>query len=595
MYVRCDGDCGCLPSTVISRASWVDTSAALVYDYDTIIGRASRRIFFLSLSCLGLPPLSLLDPPSSSRPDADPTSSSPTPRRLPTACAMQPGPTSPEETPAPEVPEEDAAHPDDAAVAEDAEPAEAAAPEAEEEEEEERKETRSARGRKRRRRGGAPGASASAAAAPPPAPAGPRGLVMVKRDLLARCMTCPLCRRLLRDATTISECLHTCEPPSPSHHFSLLYAFLLPNFLGFVIFRADHSLQDVRSKLFPFKRKKIKAEEVPSPTSLPTKRKERSISSLVVNTPKVKPTGLTGRRTRAVARKAAAAAAAAAALRGLGPIIEDPVKKEIDSCDSHSQTSSLPANSSKAAQTRRQIPSNAEASNHSSNKDTEGDSKESGDKAELWQPLNCLVEAANRTKSFRSSSQNPVVKGEQFNGSPSSTYASKTKARENLQKSKIEDDKKDVPMPPVLPKRRGQGSVRRRREVQPPADSKPAAAAAQNEKKFSSIWFSLVASFNQQGDPPLPQIPSHYLRIKDGNVPASSIQKYLMQKLSLPSESEVEIKCCEQAVNPMQPLRNLVELWLKGRATQATQTMTGSSAKEFVMVLTYGRPKASVL
>jgi len=76
-----------------------------------------------------------------------------------------------------------------------------------------------------------------------------------------------------------------------------------------MIFRADHSLQDVRSKLFPFKRKKINVEEVPSSISPPTKIKERSISSLVVDTPKVKPTGLTGRRTRAVARKAAAAAA----------------------------------------------------------------------------------------------------------------------------------------------------------------------------------------------------------------------------------------------------------------------------------------------
>ena len=146
-----------------------------------------------------------------------------------------------------------------------------------------------------------------------------------------------------------------------------------------------------------------------------------------------------------------------------------------------------------------QIPSNAEASNQSSNKDTESDSKELADKAELWQPLNCLVEAANRTKSFRSSSQNSVVKGDQLNGSPSSTYASKTKARENLQKSKIEDDKKDVPVTPVLPKRRGQGPTRRRRrrEVQAPADAKPDAAAAQNEKKFSSIWFSLIASFDQ--------------------------------------------------------------------------------------------------
>ncbi|OEL26172.1 E3 ubiquitin protein ligase DRIP2 [Dichanthelium oligosanthes] len=419
---------------------------------------------------------------------------------------------------------------------------------------------------------------------------------MVKRDLLASCMTCPLCRRLLRDATTISECLHTFCRKCIYQKFNDEEVECCPVCkidLGCTPtekLRADHSLQDVRSKLFPFKRKKIKAEEVPSPISLPTKRKERSISSLVVNTPKVKPTGLTGRRTRAVARKAAAAA-----LRGLGPVIEDPVKKEIDSCDSHSHNSSLPANSSKALQTRRQIPSNAEASNHSSNKDTEGDSKELADKAELWQPLNCLVEAANRTKSYRSSSQNPVVKGEQLNGSASSTYASKTKARENLQKSKIEDDKKDVPMPPVLPKRRGQGASRRRRELQAPADAKPDTASAQNEKKFSSIWFSLVASYDQQGDPPLPQIPSPYLRIKDGNVPASSIQKYLMQKLSLPNESEVEIKCCEQPVNPAQPLRNLVELWLKGRTTQTAQTTTGSSAKEFVMVLTYGRPKAPAL
>lgn len=50
--------------------------------------------------------------------------------------------------------------------------------------------------RQRRGRGGAAGDSAVA---------------MVKRDLLVRCLTCPLCDRLLRKATTISECLHTCE------------------------------------------------------------------------------------------------------------------------------------------------------------------------------------------------------------------------------------------------------------------------------------------------------------------------------------------------------------------------------------------------
>lgn len=36
--------------------------------------------------------------------------------------------------------------------------------------------------------------------------------VRVRRDAIAACMTCPLCNKLVRDATTISECLHTCEP-----------------------------------------------------------------------------------------------------------------------------------------------------------------------------------------------------------------------------------------------------------------------------------------------------------------------------------------------------------------------------------------------
>lgn len=113
-------------------------------------------------------------------------------------------------------------------------------------------------------------------------------------------------------------------------------------------FRADHNLQDVRSKIFPFKRKKISADEVAAPVLLPSKRKERSISSLVVDTPTVTPTGLTGRRTRAVTRKAAA-------LRGLGPGIDDPVKKEIDNGEKHAQNSSLPTNLGKVPQTRRQV------------------------------------------------------------------------------------------------------------------------------------------------------------------------------------------------------------------------------------------------
>lgn len=35
--------------------------------------------------------------------------------------------------------------------------------------------------------------------------------VRVRREALVSCMTCPLCNKLLEEATTISECLHSCE------------------------------------------------------------------------------------------------------------------------------------------------------------------------------------------------------------------------------------------------------------------------------------------------------------------------------------------------------------------------------------------------
>ncbi|KAG2585415.1 hypothetical protein PVAP13_6KG389032 [Panicum virgatum] len=51
-----------------------------------------------------------------------------------------------------------------------------------------------------------------------------RGMARVRRETLAACMTCPLCRGLLREATTITQCLHTCEfslSLSPSLYLSV--------------------------------------------------------------------------------------------------------------------------------------------------------------------------------------------------------------------------------------------------------------------------------------------------------------------------------------------------------------------------------------
>ncbi|EAY83780.1 E3 ubiquitin protein ligase DRIP2 [Oryza sativa Japonica Group] len=411
-------------------------------------------------------------------------------------------------------------------------------------------------------------------------------VVMVKRELLARCMTCPLCRRILRDATTVSECLHTfCRKCiyKKINDEELEHCPVCKIDLGCAPLeklRADHNIQDVRSKIFPLKRKKVNAEEVESPIAPPAKRKERSISSLVVNTPEITPKSLTGRRTRASTRKSAAA------LRDLGPIIP-PVKKDSDNTNKNADNSSLLDSLSKVPQTRRQVLSNAETSSHPSSKDKGGDDKDL-DKSELWRPLNCLVEAASKTKSYRSSS---AARGNQPTESPSSANASRTKAREYLLKSKVQDEKKEVPVATVPFKRKGPG--RGRKPAQPPAAAVSSHSASKHEKLLTPVWFSLIASFDQKGAPPLPQIPTHYLRIKDDNMPASSIQKYIMQKLSLPSETEVEISCCGQPVNPIQPLRNLIERWLRFGPARTLQTVVGSSGGDYVMVISYGRPKAA--
>lgn len=110
--------------------------------------------------------------------------------------------------------------------------------------------------------------------------------------------------------------------------------------------RPDHNMQDIRAKIFPLRRRKIQAPEVMPSISLPVKRKERSLSSLVVNTPKVSiQTGLTGKRTKVNARKAAA-------LRVCGFSVED--KKE-DSAEDRTMSSSSPDSLNKITSNKRQV------------------------------------------------------------------------------------------------------------------------------------------------------------------------------------------------------------------------------------------------
>ncbi|KAI3976105.1 hypothetical protein MKX01_016788 [Papaver californicum] len=62
-------------------------------------------------------------------------------------------------------------------------------------------------------------------------------------------------------------------------------------------------------------------------------------------------------------------------------------------------------------------------------------------------------------------------------------------------------------------------------------------------RPHSGVWVILQASEAQEIDPFLPQIPKNYLRIKDGRTTVRLLIKYLVNKLKLHNESEVEIRC----------------------------------------------------
>ncbi|CAL5066766.1 unnamed protein product [Urochloa decumbens] len=88
-------------------------------------------------------------------------------------------------------------------------------------------------------------------------------VVMVRRSAVARCLTCGLCGGTLRDATTVSECLHSFCRKCIMKKYEDEDTTLCPTCstdLGcdpLEKLRADHSLLCIRLMLFPVKRRKV--------------------------------------------------------------------------------------------------------------------------------------------------------------------------------------------------------------------------------------------------------------------------------------------------------------------------------------------------
>ncbi|CAN6197084.1 unnamed protein product [Urochloa humidicola] len=88
-------------------------------------------------------------------------------------------------------------------------------------------------------------------------------VVMVRRSAVAACVTCGLCGGILRDATTVSECLHSFCRKCIMKKFEDEDTTFCPTCstdLGcdpLEKLRADHSLLCIRLMLFPVKRRKV--------------------------------------------------------------------------------------------------------------------------------------------------------------------------------------------------------------------------------------------------------------------------------------------------------------------------------------------------
>ncbi|XP_044484894.1 E3 ubiquitin protein ligase DRIP2-like isoform X2 [Mangifera indica] len=350
--------------------------------------------------------------------------------------------------------------------------------------------------------------------------------------------------------------------------------------------RGDSNLRELRFKLFPSRRINSGAPEAVCSIPLPARRKERSLSSLVVNTPKVpaKPS-LNGRRSKPGPKKHSA-------LQESDLRIQEPVQDIED----HHESISSPEIISKIALHKRQekISSAAETSNQRTpDKDTEENTETLDGKADLWKPLNFLVDAASKTKSNKSNSQTSVAKTE-FADANDNKRLLKAKVKECGNATKGNDNENDaIPGPSSSGKpRKSQGRPKKAAasEVFNVSAQSVVDTNSKHDGRFGPIWFSLVASDDQEGDAPLPQISSCYLRVKDGSLPVSFIKKYLVKKLNLASEAEVEISLQGQPLLPTLQLHNLINWWVQtGSTSERIQTFVGGSAKDFVMVLSYGR------
>ncbi|XP_031270906.1 protein LAX PANICLE 2-like [Pistacia vera] len=93
----------------------------------------------------------------------------------------------------------------------------------------------------------------------------------------------------------------------------------------------------------------------------------------------------------------------------------------------------------------------------------------------------------------------------------------------------------------------------------------------------------------------LPQIPKAYIRVKDENMTVFTVKKYLVRKLGLSNEAEIDILCMGQNLLQTQTLKQVRDaVWLPGLIQSINSTALVFATSQgrpinHLMQLHYGR------
>ncbi|CAL4892297.1 unnamed protein product [Urochloa decumbens] len=107
----------------------------------------------------------------------------------------------------------------------------------------------------------------------------------------------------------------------------------------------------------------------------------------------------------------------------------------------------------------------------------------------------------------------------------------------------------------------------------------------------AGTWFLLQAAQNQRREPPLQQIARSYLRVRDGRMTVRVVMRYLVNKLGLDDDSQLEITCRGQRLLPTMTLQQVRDTIWRPVPAEAAAVLPapGSPSTNQIMTLHYGR------